>query len=94
MLNVCPGETECLSELVEGIAEHAVVLVVDCGGDLSSLDHNVGPVETEGISEQVGVMAEHAVVIVVINEFISHSDGCSHISAVLWKLINVAAVCY
>ena len=94
VLNVCPGETECLSELVRGMAEHAVVMGVDCVVDLSSLGHNVGPVETECISEQVGGMAEHAVVIVVINELILHSDGCSHISAVLWKLRNVAAVCY
>ena len=94
VLNVCPGETECLSELVGGMAEHAVVMGVDCVVDLSSLDHNVGPVETECISEQVGGMAEHAVVIVVINELILHSDGCSHISAVLWKLRSVAAVCY
>ena len=93
VLNVCPGETECLSELVGGMAEHAVVMGVDCVVDLSSLGHNVGPVETECISEQVGGMAEHAVVIVVINELILHSDGFSHIPAVLWKLSILAAVC-
>ena len=100
VLNVYPGKTECMSEPVEGMAEHAVVIGsqdcigVDCVVDLSSLVHNLGPVETECISEQVGGMAEHAVVIVVINELILHSDGCSHISAVLWKLRSVAAVCY
>ena len=94
VLNGCPGETECMSEPVGVEAEHAVVMEVDCVVDLSSLGHNVGPVETECISEQVGGMAEHAVVIVVINELILHSDGCSHISAVLWKLRSVAAVCY
>ena len=67
---------------------------VDCVVDLASLGHNVGTVETEGIREQVWGMAEHAVVIVVINELIFHSDGFSHISAVLWKLRSVAAVCY
>ena len=88
VLNGCPGETECMSEPVGVEAEHAVVMEVDCVVDLSSLGHNVSPVE------QVGGMAEHAVVIVVINELILHSDGCSHISAVLWKLRSVSAVCY
>jgi hypothetical protein len=80
-----------MSELDGGIAKH-VVMGLACVVDLSSLGHNVGPVETECISEQVGGMAEHAVIVEVINELVLHSDGCSHISAVLWKLRIVAAV--
>ena len=84
VLNVCLLETECLSEPDGGMAKH-VVTVVDCVVDLSSLGDNVCPVEPDCISEQVGGMAEHTVV-EVTNELVFHSDGCSHVSAGLWKL--------
>ena len=70
-----------------------MLLGVDCIVDLSSLGHNVGPGETKCMSEKVGGIAEHAVVMVVINEFILHPEGCSHISAVLGEMRSVAVVC-
>ena len=80
-----------MSEPDGGMAKH-VVMGVDSVVDLSSLGDNVGPVEPDCISELVGDMAEHTVVVEVINELVSHSDGCSDVSAGLWNLRISAAV--
>ena len=60
------------------------------------------PGETELMCVPVGVLAEHAVVKYVdcvedlssLGHNVGLSVGCSQIPAVLWKLRNVAAVCY